>query len=331
MGILSVKQDTKGTKLSSELLEAAINYSVDAAFFLDMDARFVYANRAACRNLRYSMDELFSMTLHDIDTNLSPEEWQRHWTNLKERGSLLFQANYKRKSGTMIPVEVLSNYIEFKGEEYNFSSVRNITGRKKIENVIRLGREELEKTIDAISDWICLIDLNFKILRTNRQVEQISGLNLRSIIGQTCCKIMYGDEKTIPECPLPIMIKTGKRESIEFQLPNRRWTRITVDPVRDEREQITGAVHSVRDITDQKELEHKQIKRLGDLNDAIKKQKTLSGILPVCTGCKKIRDDQDLWHPIELYIGSRSEAEFSHSICPDCAEILYPYLDLYDK
>ncbi len=331
MGILSVKQDSKRIEPSSELLKFAIDHSMDAIFFMDPDARLVYANRAACRNLRYSMDKLFSMTVHDIDTNLSPEEWHRHWTNLKEKGSVLFQTHYQRKGGTRIPVEVLSNYIQFKGQEYNCSFARNITGRKRIENVIRLGRKELERTLDAISDWVCLIDLHSKILRTNRQAEQISGLSLRSIIGQTCCKIMHGNEKTIPECPLPIMIKTGKRESLEFQLPNRRWTQITVDPVRDERGQITGAVHSVRDITDQKELEHKQIKRLGDLNDAIKKQKTLSGILPVCTGCKKIRDDQDLWHPIELYIGSRSKAEFSHSICPDCAEILYPYLDLYDK
>ncbi len=331
MSILPVKQDSKRIEPSSELLKFAIDRSMDAIFFMDPDARFVYANRAACRNLRYSMDELFSMTLHDIDTNLSPEECHRHWINLKERGSVLFQAHYQRKSGTQMAVEVLSNYIQFKGQEYNCSFVRNIAGRKRIENAIRLGRKELERTLDAISDWVCLIDLHSKILRTNRQAEQISGLSLRSIIGQTCCKIMHGNEITIPECPLPIMINTGKRESIEFQLPDGRWTMITVDPVRNERGHITGAVHSVRDITDRKTNEHKQKKRLGDLNTAIQKRKSLSGILPVCSGCKKIRDDQGLWNPIELYIGSRSEAEFNHSICPDCAKILYPYLDFYDE
>ncbi len=331
MGILSAKQDANRIKSSSEFIKFAIDRSMDAVFFMDLDARFVYANRAACRNLRYSMDELFSMTLHDIDTNLSPEEWHRHWTNLKEKGSVLFQTHYQRKGGTRIPVEVLSNYIQFKGQEYNCSFIRNITGRKRIETVIKLGRKELERTLDAISDWVCLIDLHSKILRTNRQAEQISGLSLRSIIGQTCCKIMHGNEKTIPECPLPIMVKTGKRESIEFQLSDGRWTMITVDPVRDERGHIIGAVHFVRDITARKENEHKQKKRLGDLGIAIQKQKTLSGILPICSGCKKIRDDQGLWNPIELYIGNRSEAEFSHSICPDCAKILYPYLDLYDE
>ncbi|MBA2880963.1 hypothetical protein HNR65_001289 [Desulfosalsimonas propionicica] len=55
----------------------------------------------------------------------------------------------------------------------------------------------------------------------------------------------------------------------------------------------------------------------------------LEGLLPICAACKKIRDDRDVWHPIEGYIQHRSKAEFSHSICPDCARRLYPELDIY--
>ena len=51
--------------------------------------------------------------------------------------------------------------------------------------------------------------------------------------------------------------------------------------------------------------------------------KILSGLLPICASCKKIRDDKGYWNKIELYIGDRSEAEFSHGICPVCAEKLY--------
>ena len=50
---------------------------------------------------------------------------------------------------------------------------------------------------------------------------------------------------------------------------------------------------------------------------------TLGGVLPICSNCKKIRDDAGLWVPIEVFIRDRSEAEFSHSICPECREILY--------
>ncbi|MCK5255293.1 MAG: sensor with HAMP domain protein, partial [Deltaproteobacteria bacterium] len=54
--------------------------------------------------------------------------------------------------------------------------------------------------------------------------------------------------------------------------------------------------------------------------------KILSGLLPICASCKKIRDDKGYWNQIELYIRDRSETEFSHGICPPCAKKLYGYL-----
>ena len=57
--------------------------------------------------------------------------------------------------------------------------------------------------------------------------------------------------------------------------------------------------------------------------------KVLKGFLPICASCKKIRDDQGRWNRIESYISDRSEAKFSHGICPECAKILYPEIDLY--
>lgn len=54
--------------------------------------------------------------------------------------------------------------------------------------------------------------------------------------------------------------------------------------------------------------------------------RVLRGLLPICASCKKIRDDQGYWHHLEAYIQANSEADFSHGICPDCAERLYPEL-----
>lgn len=61
------------------------------------------------------------------------------------------------------------------------------------------------------------------------------------------------------------------------------------------------------------------------------KMKYLEGILPVCASCKKIRDDKGVWNQIETYVRDRSEAEFSHGICPECAEKLYPGFNPYKK
>jgi len=66
----------------------------------------------------------------------------------------------------------------------------------------------------------------------------------------------------------------------------------------------------------------KQTKK--QLNKAIEEVKILSGLLPICASCKKIRDDKGYWNQIEAYISKYSEAEFSHGICPECAKKLYP-------
>jgi two-component system sensor histidine kinase/response regulator len=64
--------------------------------------------------------------------------------------------------------------------------------------------------------------------------------------------------------------------------------------------------------------------REDELNKALEDIRTLSGILPICMNCKKIRDDQGYWNQVENYVRDRTDAEFSHSICPECAEKLYP-------
>ena len=66
-----------------------------------------------------------------------------------------------------------------------------------------------------------------------------------------------------------------------------------------------------------------------ELQDALGEVKTLSGLIPICASCKKIRDDTGYWNQIETYIEARSEAGFSHGICPECAKTLYPDIDIY--
>ena len=65
-------------------------------------------------------------------------------------------------------------------------------------------------------------------------------------------------------------------------------------------------------------------KLIHELKKTMNEVKTLRGILPICTNCKKIRDDDGYWEQVEKYIQNRSEAQFSHSLCPECAKKLYP-------
>ena len=80
------------------------------------------------------------------------------------------------------------------------------------------------------------------------------------------------------------------------------------------------------DITERKDAEAERENLIQQLEKALKEVKTLSGMLPICSSCKKVRDDQGYWNQIEQYISHHSDAHFSHSLCPDCAEQLYPGL-----
>ena len=79
----------------------------------------------------------------------------------------------------------------------------------------------------------------------------------------------------------------------------------------------------------QDHLENMVQQRTVELQEAMEEIKTLSGFLPICSHCKNIRDDKGYWQRIESYIEKHSEAEFSHSICPDCIKKYYP--DYYKK
>jgi DNA-binding response OmpR family regulator len=68
------------------------------------------------------------------------------------------------------------------------------------------------------------------------------------------------------------------------------------------------------------ELQQKLTEHVQELKDALISVKQLSGLLPICSYCKKIRDDQNYWQQVEAYVGKHSEAQFSHSICPTCYE-----------
>ena len=74
-------------------------------------------------------------------------------------------------------------------------------------------------------------------------------------------------------------------------------------------------------------------RRTAELERALAKVKTLTGLLPICGGCKKIRDDTGYWHQLEEYIREHSQAEFTHSLCKSCAKELYPefYCDIFPE
>jgi PAS domain S-box-containing protein len=191
----------------------------------------------------------------------------------------------------------------------------------------RLGHSlrEWTATFDAIPDFVSVHDGSCRIVRANRALADFLGLHPRELIGRKCHEVLHGREEPWPECPHVKTQETGAPVTAEVRDPKIGLTLlVTCAPLFDRRGALCGSVHVARDITKQKTAEEERDRLIAQLQQALSTVHMLSGILPICSACKKIRDEQGEWRPLESYIMKHSEAEFSHGICPECMSRLYP-------
>lgn len=95
--------------------------------------------------------------------------------------------------------------------------------------------------------------------------------------------------------------------------------------------QVAGLIGAILDITERKKAVSQKEKLIIELQNALDEVNVLSGFLPICASCKKIRDDKGYWTQVEAYIEAHSTAQFSHAMCEECCEKLYGGQDWYEK
>ncbi len=96
--------------------------------------------------------------------------------------------------------------------------------------------------------------------------------------------------------------------------------------LRDRLGRVTGRLLILRDVTERRNMELEKERLIGELQTALADVKTLSGLVPICSSCKKIRDDRGYWRTLERYLTEHSDAQFTHALCDDCLRRLYPEL-----
>lgn len=126
------------------LTQYAMDHSAVATFWVREDAGFSYVNEAACRSLGYTRDELLRMTVWDIDPVFPREGWKENWEQIMSSGvSQSFETQHRRKDGTTFPVEITGSPLRYKGQDYQFAFVVDITERKRVE----AERLEMERSL----------------------------------------------------------------------------------------------------------------------------------------------------------------------------------------
>jgi len=200
--------------------------------------------------------------------------------------------------------------------------------RERKQNEIMMAR--LASIVESCNDAIVGKALDGTVLSWNPAAERLYGYKAEEMVGNSFSVLVPAFRpKDMPE--ISSIIQAGQRlegfETVHLRKGGESVdVSLTISPIRDSEGKIVGASTVARDITQHKKEEQERLKLIEDLTEALAHVKTLRGLLPICAACKKIRNDQGYWEQVETYISERSDANFTHGLCPDCAQRLYPQL-----
>jgi len=191
----------------------------------------------------------------------------------------------------------------------------------------------LESRFFALSiDMLCCLDFNGYFKRLNPAWERTLGFTVQELMARPFIEFVHPDdrERTLKQNG---QVRVGG-QALGFE--NRylckdgsyRWLLWNATP--DPAERVIFSV--ARDVTARKQAEEERERIVRELQAALAEVRTLQGILPLCSYCKKIRDDENYWQTVESYVARHTNTRFSHSICPDCyVNVVEPQLEAQDR
>ncbi|UCG80462.1 MAG: PAS domain S-box protein [Desulfobacterales bacterium] len=203
-----------------------------------------------------------------------------------------------------------------------------ISERKRMEKALRESEEKYSTLVEDSLTGI-YIDQDRKIVFSNKRFAEIFGYSRNEVVGMDSWKLVHDEDRALTD-EIRIERLKGKQAPPEYEA--RGLTKdgeiiwVAKRNTRIEYKGKPAILGNIVDITKQKHAEQEREKLVHELQDALAEVRTLSGLLPICASCKKIRDDKGYWRQLEAYIRDHSEAEFSHSICPECKRRIYSEL-----
>ncbi len=210
--------------------------------------------------------------------------------------------------------------------EYSF----DVTERKQIETTIKESETKFRRVAESAKDAIITADRVGKIAFCNSAAANMFGYPADKLIGQPISILMPQRFRAAHERGMAKVVASGKsrliNETVELSGITKGGREFPVELSLSNWQSGDETFYTgmIRDISERKQHEKELNRLVASLKKSLAKVRQLSGLLPICAACKKIRDDKGYWNQIEAYIRDHSEAEFSHGICPECSQKLYP-------
>lgn len=182
-GTVGFARDITQDKESEEelkLMKHALDNVKEAVYLTNKEGRFIYINDGAQRQLGYTKAELREMGIPDIDPNFSKSKIPSHWKDVKDKGTVTVASAHKHKNGTIFPIEVNANYVEYRDSEYILAFVKDITERKITEEKLKLSASVFTHTHEGI----LITDKDNVIVDVNEAFTTITGYPRAEVLGK---------------------------------------------------------------------------------------------------------------------------------------------------
>jgi PAS domain S-box-containing protein len=210
-----------------------------------------------------------------------------------------------------------------------FLLLRNLPLRTiyQAEKALREREEKFRELYHSAPVGYLEYDLEGRITNVNRTNLEMLGYTREEMVGEFVWKFDIEEEIAHQQvlAKLSGTLPPGRNLERSYRRADGSTLPVLIEDllIQNEKGQIKGIRCSIQNITERKRIEEEREKLILQLQKALDEVKTLKGIFPICASCKKVRNDEGYWEQIEVYIRDRSEADFSHSICPECMKKLY--------
>lgn len=269
VGYLGIAQDITASKKAQagwRLAQFCIDHAAIGIYRIDENGRIQEANQQACDSLGYSRQELYALSIFDIDPTYTAERWGQHRINMLVERAGTIETLHKRKDGSTFPVEITINYLDYEGRTLSYSFARDITERKRHEDELR----KLSQAVEQSPAAVMLTNPQGQIEYANPKFSQITGYDLEEVRGKNPRILKSGETSPEEYSKLWDTITAGQEWHGEFH--NRRkdgtffWEHASISPVRNDTGEISHFLAIKEDITERKHYEE-QLQHLATHDD----------------------------------------------------------------